>query len=369
MTHFVEHLKPKDAKKLKKGDTIEYLDDLNNIAYSVKVVDKKQGQIKIHFIGWNKGWDRWIPYNKKSLFRLAKYGTGTEPNHIIPKHESSGTDTELEIDDNDEELPAYETLDTPQEGNETNTTKSKYGTLIDGVDADNGSDSDMKTRDVKGKTLDFGSPDVITSNDAINATSNARSYTFACGTFSCTNKGRNCYVLYHLIVDIVCLIIVCLSWSMERRYGYYDPIDGHDEKCKNLAHDIEQAGFDGFRFTIMIMIAFMFGICMIYFCIKQSDSGKEPKCKCYIDDCIVDCIGSCWGFAVFATLILNVIWTVTMIRLTVVLGHGMINDDCGGIQIECIFLFILMIIFPAPRFIAVALWFIATYCADIEWCK
>ena len=67
---FRSYMDVSDAAALKQGDMIDHRDELGRFALAT-IVEKKQTNLKIHYLGWSDKWDFWSDL-KKELHRFAK---------------------------------------------------------------------------------------------------------------------------------------------------------------------------------------------------------------------------------------------------------------------------------------------------------
>ncbi len=358
MPQFVEHLTSVEAQELKKGDKIDFLDTVNNCAYPVEIIATRTDEVKyknkqdvkyidyvkIHYIGWSKHWDNWVCYEKEP-HRFAKSGTETikPPNYSSQfKPKDITLDISDKYDDEDQPPPSYEAL------------ANGYADVDDQV---------IKTKTIKQSSInitDFDDVQGRTDNDTslTEKDSGPTSYLFMCCLITCTNKQRNIYMVYHLSVDIICLILSVLAWSMGTRYNKGN--NPNIDRCRPL-NNIIDFGEVFFIISCSMLIVFILFVVIVKCCKKCITMDEDSDECCSLKGCIECCIQSCcaylWSlFTHYGVYILSVVWFVIMIILMVNLAKGMRNWKCSDIQIECGFLFTFMLLIPASRFPCVFVW-------------
>ena len=109
---FEENLTSEEAKSLKKGDRIQYLDPIwHDSAYPVEIIDSREGEIKIHYIGWNNAWDEWVKVDG-STYRFAKSDTPTIKKPPEREEIIRYITFDLKTKEQDEALPSYADTET-----------------------------------------------------------------------------------------------------------------------------------------------------------------------------------------------------------------------------------------------------------------
>ncbi len=82
-----DFLTQNEANELNIGDEIDHLRIKNNTFFADKINDKKENNLKIHYIEYEDTYDEWSNY-KNELYRYSKYGSITTHKYASILHHS-----------------------------------------------------------------------------------------------------------------------------------------------------------------------------------------------------------------------------------------------------------------------------------------
>ena len=338
MEQFKEHLTSKQAKSLKTGDKIDFLDPIGDKAYPVEIIATRTDEVKIHYTGWSNHWDIWVSYEQEP-YRFAKSNAITIPKPPEPRNRIKYITFDLRAKEQEQPPPSYaattsNSIDVIAEDKDENDEDNVHALQFVSADDQTNLESD---KDVPDK-------DVPTQFQ----------FMFMSFEINLTDKQKRVCSAYHLIVHIIACIISLLALTMEYRYD--DNPDTDMPRCGPL-DGISFLGRICFVTSLLQIIAFFILVGCVKYCIKcisLDDDDEVGSCM----ECLGCLIGCAWFlFTQYGGYILSLFWWICNIILMVYLGKGMINGDkCSDIQIECAFLFVFEMLIPVSKLPAIGVW-------------